>query len=148
MPRIQIYMSRPVKCRHIKCNPDAVYFKPRAVPLSELEELVLTMDELEALRLADLEGLYQEDGAAEMNVSRQTFGNIIKNARKKVADALVRGKAIRIEGGVCSIAQRDTLVCESCMHTWEGRPGRNPLVCPHCNKSTVSRRGLDRREKA
>ena len=113
-------MSRPVKCRHVQCNPEAVYFKPRAVPLCDLEELVLTYDELEALRLADLEGLYQEDAAARMQISRQTFGNIVKTARRKVADALVNGKAIRIEGGVCSVAKKEVFICDDCSHTWEG----------------------------
>jgi uncharacterized protein len=126
-------VSRPVKCRHVQCKPEAVYFKPRAVPLCDLEELALTYDELEALRLADLDGLYQEDAATSMRISRQTFGNIIKSARKKVADALVNGKAIRIEGGVCSVEKRDVLVCGNCEHTWERSPEHDrPEVCPHC----------------
>ena len=94
---------------------------------------MLAFDELEALRLADLDGLYQEEAAASMQISRQTFGNIIKSARKKVADALVNGKAIRIEGGVCSVEKRDVLVCENCARTWEASPGHGiPEVCPHC----------------
>jgi len=92
-------MTRPCKCRRVRCRPDAMYFKPRAVPLSMLEEVVLSMDELEAMRLADLEGLYQEEAAGKMMISRQTFGNIIARAHKKVADALVNSKALKIEGG-------------------------------------------------
>jgi uncharacterized protein len=126
-------MSRSIKCRHVQCTPNAVYFKPRAVPLAALEELVLAFDELEALRLADLEGLYQEEAASSMRISRQTFGNIIKSARKKVADALVNGKAIRIEGGVCSVKKRDVIVCENCEHTWAASLEHAILeVCPHC----------------
>jgi len=64
-----------------------------------LEEINLTLDELEAIRLADLEGLYQEDAAKKMNISRQTFGNIINSAHKKIADALLNAKALKIEGG-------------------------------------------------
>jgi len=64
-----------------------------------LKEVNLTLDELEALRLADFDGLYQEEAAAKMNVSRQTFGNIIKSAHKKIAGALLQGKALKIEGG-------------------------------------------------
>jgi predicted DNA-binding protein (UPF0251 family) len=79
--------------------PQATYYKPRGVPLRALEQVALTVDELEALRLADLEGLYQEEAAGRMNVSRQTFGRIVEAARKKVADALVNGKALSIEGG-------------------------------------------------
>ena len=79
--------------------PHVAYYKPRGVPLSALQCVELAVDELEALRLADLEGLYQEEAARRMNVSRQTFGRIIESARKKVADALVHGKALSIEGG-------------------------------------------------
>jgi uncharacterized protein len=93
-------MTRPCKCRRVKCQPNAVYFKPRAIPLSMLEEVVLTIDELESMRLADLEGLYQAAAAGKMMISRQTFGNIITKAHKKVADALVNSKALKIEGGV------------------------------------------------
>lgn len=92
-------MPRPCKCRRVRCRPGAVYFKPRAIPLSMLEEVVLTIDELESMRLADLEGLYQEAAAGKMMISRQTFGNIIARAHKKVADALVNSKALKIEGG-------------------------------------------------
>jgi len=65
-----------------------------------LEEVNLTLDELETVRLADLEGLYQEDAAKKMNISRQTFGNIINSAHKKIADVLLHAKALKIEGGV------------------------------------------------
>jgi uncharacterized protein len=65
-----------------------------------LEEVNLTLDELEAIRLADLEEMYQEDAAKKMNISRQTFGNIINSAHKKIADVLLNSKALNIEGGV------------------------------------------------
>ncbi|MCU0607361.1 MAG: DUF134 domain-containing protein [Candidatus Edwardsbacteria bacterium] len=92
-------MARPCKCRRVCLDTAAVYFKPRAIPLSTLEEIVMTLDELEALRLADLDGLYQEEAAVRMGVSRQTFGNIVERAHRKVADALVHSKALKIEGG-------------------------------------------------
>lgn len=92
-------MSRPCRCRRIRCKPDANYFKPRGIPLDVLEEVKLTLDELEAVRLADLEGFYQEDAAKKMNISRQTFGNIIESAHKKIADVLLNAKALKIEGG-------------------------------------------------
>jgi predicted DNA-binding protein (UPF0251 family) len=72
------------------------YFKPQGIPMRDLEEIELELDEIEALRLADLEDLYQADAAAKMGVSRQTFGNIIARAHKKVAAALLGGKALRI----------------------------------------------------
>jgi predicted DNA-binding protein (UPF0251 family) len=68
--------------------------------MDRLEEVYLALDELEAVRLADWEGLYQEDAAKKMNISRQTFGNIINAAHKKIANALLHAKALRIEGGV------------------------------------------------
>lgn len=93
-------MPRPCRCRIIRCSPDTNYFKPRGIPLFNLEEVNLALDELEAIRLADLEGLYQEAAAKKMNISRQTFGNIINSAHKKIADALLNAKALKIEGGV------------------------------------------------
>ena len=79
--------------------PQATFYKPQGVPLRMLESVALAVDELEAIRLADLEGLYQEEAAQRMNVSRQTFGRILDAAHKKVADALVNGKALSIAGG-------------------------------------------------
>ena len=90
-------MARPRKCRFVGCRPNAYYFKPRGIPLFRLEEVSLHMDEVEALRLADYEGLYHEDAAQRMKISRATFGRIIDQARHKVAEALLKGKALRIE---------------------------------------------------
>ena len=99
-------MPRPFRLRRVCCNPDANYFKPRGIPVDALEEVNLTMDELEAIRLADLEEMYQEDAAKKMDVSRQTFGNIITSAHKKIADTLVNSKALKIEGGVVKMMER------------------------------------------
>lgn len=90
-------MSRPFKCRRVCGNPQTNYFKPRGIPISDLDEVALTIDEFEAVRLADLEELYQEEAALKMNISRQTFGNIIMSAHKKIADAIINAKALRIE---------------------------------------------------
>jgi len=92
-------MPRPRHFRRIGCLPQATFYKPRGIPLSVLQHVNLTVDELEAIRLADFEGLYQEQAAQKMNISRQTFGRIIESAHKKIADALVNGKALSIEGG-------------------------------------------------
>lgn len=96
-------MARPMKCRRVSCAVAAVYFKPQGIPMRFLEEIEMELDEIEALRLADLEGLYQADAAARMGVSRQTFGNIIARAHKKVASALLCGKALRIAAAGQSI---------------------------------------------
>lgn len=92
-------MPRPYKSRRVCCSPDVNYFKPRGIPVSLLEEVALTIDEFEAVRLADLEGLYQEDAAKQMDISRQTFGNIISVAHRKIADCLINAKALKVEGG-------------------------------------------------
>ena len=92
-------MPRPFKCRRVCGTPGSDYFKPRGIPLSDLQEIGLTIDEFEAIRLADLGGLYQEEAAKKMAISRQTFGNIIASAHKKIADAIVNGKALKISGG-------------------------------------------------
>ncbi len=89
-------MARPKKRRRINCHPSAYFFKPRGIPLFELEEILLEDDELEAIRLADHQSLSHEDAAAKMKISRATFGRIIHSARKKIADGILNGKAIRI----------------------------------------------------
>jgi predicted DNA-binding protein (UPF0251 family)/predicted Fe-Mo cluster-binding NifX family protein len=92
-------MPRPPKCRDITGEPQARYFRPRGIPLTDLDEVCLTLDELEAIRLVDLRGLQQAKAAPRMNVSRQTVGLILASARRKIADALAHGKALRIAGG-------------------------------------------------
>jgi predicted DNA-binding protein (UPF0251 family) len=90
-------MARPKKCRRVCCHPEASYFKPRGIPIYQLEEVSLSLDEAEALRLADCEGLYHEGAALRMKISRATFGRILREARRKVASAILQGKALRIE---------------------------------------------------
>ena len=92
-------MTRPFKCRKVTSEPRAYYFKPRAVPLCELEEIILQLDEFQALKFTDLERKSQTAAAHSMKISRQTFGNILASARRKLADAVVNGKALKIEGG-------------------------------------------------
>lgn len=89
-------MPRPIKPRRVMFDPNITYFKPRAVPLSLLEEVDLGIDELEAVRLCDLKGLSQIKAAKKMGISQSTFSRILISARKKVAEALIEGKAIRI----------------------------------------------------
>ena len=92
-------MPRPRHCRRIGCRPQSAYFKPMGMPMRFLEQVDLTLDEIEAIRLTDLEGLYQADAATRMGISRQTLGRILENTRRKIADALVNGKALSIGGG-------------------------------------------------
>lgn len=132
-------MPRPFKCRKVFFQPNFRYFKPIGIPLSMLEEVNLTLDELEAMRLADFEGLYQEEAAEKMGISRQTFGNIIDSAHKKIADALINGKAIKIEGGAIKIMERN-FVCFDCKHEWGVPYGiPRPDRCPKCGSMNIHR---------
>ena len=92
-------MPRKPKCRFIEHEPPATYFKPRGIPMRGLDEVQLKFDELEALRLTEIEGLDQDTAAEKMGVSRQTYGRILATARRIAADAIVNGKALRIDGG-------------------------------------------------
>ncbi|UCF93903.1 MAG: DUF134 domain-containing protein [Desulfobacterales bacterium] len=140
-------MPRPIKVRHVSCYPEANYFKPRGIPFVELEEIVLSTDELEAVRLADLECLYQEQAAGRMNISRQTFGNIVRSAHRKIADALVNGKALKIQGGVIAVEER-RFQCQDCQHEWRLPFGTGrPMDCPQCQGANVFR-ALSNREPA
>ena len=97
---------RPKKTRWVKCEPGERCFRPQCKPLSKLGGVYLTLDEFEAVRLADLEELKQEEAAKKMKISRPTFSRIISSAHWKIGDALVNIKAIRIEGGCCEIAEK------------------------------------------
>ncbi|MFA5098085.1 MAG: DUF134 domain-containing protein [Candidatus Margulisiibacteriota bacterium] len=96
---------RPKKTRHIKCDGDFRFFKPKCVPEKRLEEVIVTLDEFEAIRLYDFEGLDQEKAAKRMKVSRPTFSRILSSARKKIAQGLVNLQALKIEGGCCTFGK-------------------------------------------
>jgi uncharacterized protein len=136
-------MTRPKYCRKIECRPGAEYFKPRGIPSSFLEEIVINLDEFEALRLADYEGLYHEQCAAMMNISRQTFGRIVVAARNKIADALVNGKALKIGGGTVSIHQNGEIECHNCRHVTDICPDTGDVQCPRCIKKIDSEKLKD-----
>ncbi|MBF9002652.1 MULTISPECIES: DUF134 domain-containing protein [Vibrio] len=89
-------MARPKLPRNICGRPTNSCFKPNGIPVSELEEIQLELDEFEALRLVDLEGMQQQVAAIEMGVSRQTLANLVKSARKKVIDCIVNSKALKM----------------------------------------------------
>ncbi len=134
-------MPRPHKCRYVERMPVVAVFKPAGIPKYELKEEILTLDEFEAVRLADLLGSYQEEAATAMGISRQTFGNILAEAHRKIADCLVNGKSLRIEGGKIEMNGR-TFFCEKCRSQWPepcgtGRPER----CPRCGNDEIYRAG-------
>jgi len=88
---------RPKLCRRLRFQPNVLYFKPQGIPLQHLEEIVLLPDELEALKLYEIDCLEQTKAAEKMNVSQPTFARILDSAQKKVAEAIIKGKAIKIE---------------------------------------------------
>ena len=136
-------MARPRNCRRINGMPDAKTFKPAGVPASALEQVSLGLDELEALRLADLEGLYQDEAARRMNVSRQTFGRIVAEARRKTAEALIEGRCLIIEGGNVEMADMRAFKCYACGHAWEVPFGTGrPQACPTCNSENIHHGGM------
>jgi len=145
-------MSRPPIERAVGGVPRVTLFKPAGVPGRELEQLPLAVDELEAIRLVDLEGLSHEQAAAVMGVSRQTVGRVLERGRAKVAEALVAGKAILIGGGQYRVEARQ-LCCASCGAVWTTETGlAAPSVCPSCGSAEVhtcwdpeGRCGMDRR---
>lgn len=137
-------MVRPRKPRRVAFLPGVTYFKPRGIPLRLLEEVQLSLEELEAIRLKDLEELEQEDAASLMGVSRPTFQRILEQARHKVAEALVQGKALRIEGGDYQVVPMQ-LRCRHCGHRWEQvATSETSFGCPNCEEKpsdTAPRRG-------
>ena len=138
-------MPRPECCRRIGMSPGFSCFGPHGGHRCHGDDVLLSVDELEAIRLADLEGMYQEQAAEEMGVSRQTFGRIVESARKKVAQALVNGKNLRIEGGNVEMCNARQFECYDCKHTWDLPHGTGrPTECPECKSANIHRAASDR----
>ena len=138
-------MPRPPKRRRIKNIPYVRFFKPAGIPGRELEEVLLSLEEVEALRLKDVEGLNQTESAEKMNVSRTTFQRILTKAHQKVAKALLEGKALRFEGGDYELDQ-GLYRCKECDFEFKLNIGhnkrrhgkkRNRKICPKCGSNAV-----------
>lgn len=127
-------MSRPCKCRRVCCMPGVTYFKPAGIPLKSLEENCLSIEEVEAIRLRDMERLEQAECARGMNISRPTFQRVLASARKKIADSLLSGKALRIEGGNYEIA-------DSCLHDCSGGHKLESPPSPEAESAAIKLRG-------
>ncbi|OPJ64209.1 DUF134 domain-containing protein [Clostridium oryzae] len=129
-------MPRPVKYRRVENLPEYTYFIPAGRRKCEVEDIIIKVEELEAMRLKDIEGLKQEECAEKMHVSRQTFQNIIDSARKKIATAIIEGKAINITGGnytrnVCQFK------CIDCGNIYEIKYEEDRNMCPKCGSTNV-----------
>jgi predicted DNA-binding protein (UPF0251 family) len=133
-------MARPTKWRRVDFIPQVTYFKPAGIPARLLEGVALSVEELEAIRLKDVEGLQQEECAERMRISRPTFHRVLESARRKVADVLINGKALRIEGGNFALASQ-RFRCRRDGHEWpvpfEAIVARLPLACPRCDSPSV-----------
>jgi len=113
----------------------------------QLDEVRLTVDEREAIRLSDFMGLSHEEAGSRMGVSRATFGRMIQRARKIVADALINGKAINVEGGNFRLVVNSRLFqCNRCNRTWEEPLGTGrPAECPACGRNDLQRISTENR---
>jgi predicted DNA-binding protein (UPF0251 family) len=127
--------------------PGLTYFKPAGVPFRLLGEIRLSIEEVEAIRLKDIDDLDQEQCAGKMNISRPTFQRVLESARKKIADALLNGKAVRIEGGNFEVAPLHFRCLND--HEWDVQPktmGAEVPLCPTCSTQAImesSHRGAD-----
>lgn len=138
-------MPRPPKERKVMHRPRITEFGPLCSGTSELKQnkdsdsiIKLTLDELEAMRLADLEACSQEEAAETMGVSRQTFGRIIEIGRKKIADALINGKSVKIECDEHISFYDRHLKCIECAHEWKDNGGlKTVYYCPQCNSAEI-----------
>lgn len=138
-------MPRPCKCRWITAEPGVDAFKPCGIPGRELEAVVLGLDELEAIRLADGEGLYQDAAAERMGVSRATFGRLVESARRKVADALLGPKMLIFQGGIIMKSGERTFVCAECGASFQAAHGaERPAECPTCHSTNFHRAEAER----
>ena len=127
-------MPRPNKYRKVFSNPAVFNFKPVGREPDEKYEVELTLDEFEAIRLADYESIYQEQAAEQMNVSRQTFGNILNSAHKKIADFIINAKSLKIKGGSIEMQTADSsFICYGCKLFGKTSFSMDKLeLCPNC----------------
>lgn len=132
-------MGRRQLWRRVSSIPSINYFKPAGAPMAVLEEAQLLVEEAEAIRLKDLEKLEQEQCAQKMNISQSTFSRLLDSARQKIADALLNGKAIRIEGGNYEMAVRRFRCLQG--HEWEvlfeTMISAPPENCPECETPSI-----------
>ena len=132
---------KPRKKRDVLYPPGAVYFKPQGIPMLYLNIVNLTIDEYEAVRLGDFENLRHEEAAKKMNISRPTFTRLLRSAHSKISDAIVNGKAIRIEGGDYRLLG-NRFRCRRCGSFWNvEEESKGEVKCLKCNSTEVDNVG-------
>jgi len=129
-------MARPVKERTVSNPPLFTEFKPIGVSNRYLEEVQLTLDEYEAFRLSDYEGLSQEEAAEEMEISRPTFARMIERARKKISEMIVNGKLLTINGGNIHF-RKNIIKCNNCGYMFITNFNTTFDKCPECGSTTL-----------
>ena len=134
-------MARPHKCRTVAGDPEHRSFRPTGTEFPETGVVEMTCDEFEAIRLADVEGLYQDEAAKRMQVSRQTFGNILASARRKLGEMLVYGRSLNIKGGHIMVSSDGrSFGCATCGTDWSVAHGiQRPAECPACASGNIHR---------
>ena len=125
-------MPRPFKPRRVSSLPRYTYFKPTGIPMPLLEEVVLTVDEVEALRLKDIEKLEQHECAERMDVAQSTLQRILVSAREKLTRAIIEGKALRIHGGPYALSSDQ--VCPRCRRHGRRVGNQASYECPECGE--------------
>lgn len=133
-------MPRPRRKRWVDFKPSITYFKPAGIRIVDLEEINLNIDEIEAIRLKDIEKLGQEKCAKKMNISQPTFHRLLLSAREKIAEALVKGKAIKIEGGDFKMAPTTNRRGRGFGRGAGGPPSE--CLCPNCGNKEPHQRGV------
>jgi predicted DNA-binding protein (UPF0251 family) len=132
--------GRPKNPRRVEAEPGVTYFKPRGIPLSDLDVAAITVEELETLRLVDMQGMEQEEAASRMGISRRALWDELESARRKIAEALTEGKAIEIRGGDYVTMEERRFKCHDCGNEWEEPFGTGrPRGCPMCHGVNVHR---------
>jgi predicted DNA-binding protein (UPF0251 family) len=137
-------MPRRKQFRKVSKEPLISIFKPAGIPAKDLDEMFISVDEFEAVRLADFEGMNQREASDVMHVSQPTFNRILTSARKKIAETIVRGIVLRIEGGEyvlpCDIR---VFECEKCGNSIDAPLGQpRPRTCPQCGSNSLYRKKI------
>jgi len=129
-------MPRPQKERKVHKPPIYTRFKPTGIAAKGLKQITLSLDEYEAIRLADYFGMSQEEASEEMEISRPTFTRLIETARKKMSDFLINGKVLNLEGGNIHF-KNNVIKCDDCGHLFTTSLHIDIRTCPNCESKNI-----------
>jgi predicted DNA-binding protein (UPF0251 family) len=129
-------MPRPENNRIVHEPPIFTEFKPAGIPLTNLKQVLLSLDEFEAMRLADFMGMSHEEAADEMGVSRSTFSRLIEKSRKKIAEFIFRGRLLTIDGGNVHF-RKNIIQCSDCGYMFKINIDSPMTECPECHSKNL-----------